>query len=105
MPYKITVKENVRTYTVTTPNWFCEWIVTEGNPTIKRDCYLKDDTLSIVEANDRKIIDSLLPEIINEINLAINEWNIQDDIYSKELLSFKNTPAYIAYAMNIKPLA
>ena len=103
MPYDITIKDNIRIYTVTTLNWFCEWIVSEGNP-VKRQCYLKNGTLDILDTNDALIIHDILPEIMDEINIAISQWNIQGDPNAKQLLMPENMPAYITYALNSKPL-
>ena len=97
MPYSCVQKENVIYYTVTTPNWFCEWIVAKEDP-VKRQCYLKNSILNILESNDLKEINDLLPEIVNEIDIAISEWIKQGDINASSLLSARNIPAYLAYA-------
>jgi hypothetical protein len=97
MPYDITIKDNIRIYTVTTPNWFCEWIFGEGT-NVKRQCYLKNSTLNIFDTTDALIIHEILPEIINEINTAIDEWTKKGDPNALELLTSKNIPAYLTYA-------
>ena len=97
MPYSLTVNDTTRTYTVTTPNWCCEWIVTSLSP-IKRQCYLTDSTLDILDTADAAAIHDLFPEIRNEIDLAIKEWNTSGDTYASSLLNPENIPSYLAYA-------
>ena len=99
MPYEITINDLTRIYTVTTPNWFCEWIVyTNTSAPVKRQCYLKHDTLDISDADDAIVIHGLLPELVKEIDLAFQEWNTAGDPTASSLLTTANIPAYLAYA-------
>jgi len=102
MPYDIVVKDQIRTYTVTTSNWVCEWIVSDNsdNP-VKRQCYLKDQTLDLLDTNNAVFIHSVLPEIVNEVNVAVAEWIKQGDPNASRLLSPNTIPAYLAYALTV----
>lgn len=102
MPYTKTVNENVTHYTVTTPNWYCEWIVdriTIKKP-IKRQCHLNDSILDPLNAEDRIRIHDILPEILNEIDTAVYAWTQAGDVIASTLLYPENIPAYLAYAKN-----
>ena len=104
MPYTKTINDNVVTYTVTTPNWMCEWIVVNSNETkkpIKRQCYLiSHDILDPLDTEDVVQIHELLPELRNEVDVAIREWTQLGDLVAATLLYSENIPAYLAYAKN-----
>ena len=103
MPYTITMCDTILTkYTVTTPNWVCEWIV--GGQFVKRECYIVSDymNLDITCAADRLQLDMLLPEIVHEVNTAINEWTKAGDTYASQLLSPENIPMYLQYRKELK---
>ena len=99
MPYTKTVDENTIQYTVTTPNWYCEWIVDRLNTKkpMKRQCYLKDLILDPLNPNDRIRIDELMPEILKEIYTAIDVWALTGDVIAATLIYPHNIPAYLAY--------
>jgi hypothetical protein len=98
MPYTKTVADTI-TYTVTTPTWFCQWIVnTKGGP-IKRLCHLKDENMFDLEnPEDLHKIHNVLPELLDEVELAIDTWAKEGDSFAPHLLSSENIPAYLEYA-------
>jgi len=100
MPYTKTVTEEVVRYTVTTPTWFCEWIVvnTKGVP-IKRRCHLINESMFDLEnPEDLHKIHNVLPELLDEVELAIDTWTKEGDSFAPQLLASEHIPAYLEYA-------
>ena len=99
MPYTKTVAEGIVSYTVTTPTWFCQWIVnTKGGP-VKRRCHLNDETMFDLEnPEDLHKIHNVLPGLLDEVELAIDSWTKEGDSFAAQLLSSENMPAYLEYA-------
>lgn len=100
MPYSIRVCDKLRYYTVTTPNWFCEWIL--GGEYVDRKCYTTNTELDIVNKDDSITIESLLPEIVEEVTKAMNDWTKAGDVYAPLLLNKQNIPMYLQYALGSK---
>ena len=100
MPYTKTDAEAIVTYTVTTPTWFCQWIVNTINKgPIKRRCHLKDETMFDLEnPEDLHKIHDVLPGLLDEVELAIDSWTKEGDSFAAQLLSSENMPAYLEYA-------
>jgi len=97
MPYSIRECDNRRYYTVTTPNWFCEWIV--GGNYITRKCLTTNTELDILNEVDSIEIGTLLPELLTEVNAAIDDWKKAGDTYAPVLLNKENIPMYVQYAL------
>ena len=100
MPYSIRVSGTLTYYTVTTPNWVCEWII--GGEYVDRKCYTTNTELDIVNKDDSITIEGLLPEIVDEVTKAINDWTKAGDVYAPLLLNEQNIPMYLQYALGSK---
>lgn len=100
MPYTKMVDQAIVTYTVTTPTWFCEWIVnTMNKEPIKRLCHLKNEIIFDLENPENlHTIHDLLPGLLDEVELAIDSWTKEGDSFAAHLLSSENMPAYLEYA-------
>lgn len=86
-------------YTVTHPDWICEWIVyNSGN--IKRSCHLIHD-LDPVDLNHREHIEKIIPGLVNRIKNVIIAWIDEGYIEAKKLLLGENKPAFLNYAERI----
>jgi len=93
----IRCEENIR-YTITHPDWICEWIVTSEN--IKRSCHLTGG-LDPIDVNNKDYIEKLLPGLVNDVTNVINTWVDNGDIEAKKLLRIENKPALLTYAERI----
>lgn len=103
MPYSITVCDTLIKYTVTTPNWFCEWIV--GGKYVGRMCRIVSvPTLDPTHGDDLEYICRIIPEIVDEVDKAVKAWIEADDIYAGILLTPENIPLYLQYAKTLKGL-
>ena len=99
MPYTKTVAEAIVSYTVTTPTWFCQWIVNTKGGAVKRRCHLKDETMFDLEnPEDLHKIHDVLPELLDEVELAIDSWTKEGDSFAAQLVSSETMPAYLEYA-------
>jgi hypothetical protein len=90
--------ELITTYTITHPDWICEWIVTSEN--IKRSCHLTGG-LDPMDVNTKDYIEKLLPGLVNDVTSVINKWIDDGDIEAKKLLRIENKPALLTYAERI----
>lgn len=85
-------------YTITHPDWICEWIVTSEN--IKRSCHLTGG-LDPMDINNKDYIQKLLPGLVTEVTSVINKWVDDGDIGANKLLLIENKPALLTYAERI----
>lgn len=99
MPYTKTVAETLVIYTVTTPTWFCEWIVNTKELPVKRRCHLINESMFDLETpEDLYKIHNVLPELLDEVERAIRIWTEEGDSFAPQLLASENIPAYLEYA-------
>ena len=102
MPYSITRCNSLITYTVTTPNWVCEWIV--GNKHVQRNCHIVSKEymdIDIIDEYDAKQLNVLFPELVSEVTMAIKEWIQAGDPHAATLLTAQNCPMYLQYAISM----
>jgi len=85
-------------YTITHPDWICEWIVSSEN--IKRSCHLTGG-LDPMDVNNKDYIEKLLPGLVNDVTNVINTWVANGYLEANKLLYIENKPALITYAERI----
>ena len=83
------------TYTITHPDWVCEWIVNLEGP-IKRSCYL---TSNLDPVNDMDDVKKIMPGLVNSVNSVISQWIEEGNIDAIQL--FKVKPSLVEYAETI----
>jgi len=86
------------TYTITHPDWICEWIVSSEN--VKRSCHLTGG-LDPIDVNNKGYIEKLLPGLVNEVSNVVNTWVDNGYLEAKKLLYIENKPALLTYAERI----
>ena len=96
MPGEVRRTEKNVTYTITHPEWICEWVVpNDTTMPVERSCILKDDIDPLTD-NERTL--KLIPGLFAELQAVIAEWIAMGDATAKILLQPENKPAFIAYA-------
>jgi hypothetical protein len=83
------------TYTITHPDWICEWIVNLEGP-IKRSCYLTSNLDPLKDVDDVK---KIMPGLVTCINTVITQWIEEGNIDARRLLEVK--PSLVEYAERI----
>ena len=104
MPGEIHRTDKNVTYTITHPDWVCEWIVWfDKTRPVERSCILKDD-IDPFNPSDNDLIVKLIPGMFIEVESVIRGWIQAGDVYAQLLLLAENKPFFISYAESIMGL-
>jgi hypothetical protein len=99
MPGEIKRTDKDVTYTITHPDWICEWIISsDTSMPVWRSCILKGDIDPLID-NERVL--KLAPGLFNELQTVIGEWIKSGEINARILLIPENKPAFITYIESI----
>jgi hypothetical protein len=100
MPGEVHRTDTNVTYTITHPDWVCEWII-PNDPTgpVKRSCILNHGLDPLDPSNNYYVI-KLIPGLFTEVQSVINGWIQGGDVNAMLLLKHENKPAFILYAEN-----
>lgn len=97
MSGKIVKCELNTTYTITHPDWVCEWILPfDKIQPVKRSCILKRGIDPLDQSNSDYII-KLIPGLFTDIQAVIKGWIEAGDTNAAILLLTENKPAFIRY--------
>jgi len=97
MPGEIKRTDKNVTYTITHPDWICEWVVpADRTMPVERSCILHGD---IDPLTDNEAILKLAPGLFSELKTVIGEWIVLGDGNARVLL--ENKPAFITYLETI----
>jgi hypothetical protein len=102
MPGEITRSESSTKYTITNPDWTCEWIL-NGSKYIQRSCYLTNDT-DPLDPGSNDYLMAILPGLFKEVKEVIGKWISEGDENAVLLLLPENKPSFIDYAEKIMGL-
>ena len=95
----VTNKTNV-TYTITHPDWTCEWILpNDTSEPIERSCILNHG-LDPLDPSKTYYVIKLIPGLFEEVQRVIKGWIEAGDANAMLLLLNENKPAFIQYAEN-----
>lgn len=98
MSGKIIRNELNTRYTITHPDWICEWILPiDKMQPIKRSCILNYNIDPLDPSNSDYII-KLIPGLFTDIQRSIKDWIDSGDSNARLLLLTENKPAFIRYA-------
>ena len=88
------------TYTITHPDWICEWILPLNNTEpVKRSCVLNYN-VDPLDPSKAEYIVQLIPGLFTDVQRVIKGWIEAGDINARLLLLNENKPAFITYAEN-----
>ena len=88
---------NIR-YTITHPDWICEWILPfDKTQPVKRSCVLNHNVDPLDPSKSDYII-KLIPGLFTDVQRVIKEWIDAGDSNAMLLLLNENKPAFITYA-------
>jgi hypothetical protein len=96
MPGEITKTDKNVKYTITHPDWTCEWIVCENMP-VKRVCYLKNNVELLDKVNSDELM-KIIPGLIEEVKKTMIKWISDGHLEVRYLLMTENKPALLEYA-------
>jgi hypothetical protein len=102
MPGEITRSGSTTKYTITNPEWTCEWIFSDSTH-IKRSCYLSNDTDPLDPSNNDYLM-IILPGLFKEVQEVIKKWITEGDANASLLLLPENKPSFIDYAEKVMGL-
>ena len=95
MPGVIKRTDKDVTYTITHPDWICEWVVPNNTAMpVERYCILHGDIDTLM---DNEATLKLAPGLFSEVQTIISEWIKSGDINARILLIPENKPAFITY--------
>jgi hypothetical protein len=98
MSGKITKNEFNTSYTITHPDWICEWILPlDKIQPVKRACIIHHDVDPLDPSNHETII-KLIPGLFTDVQRIIKGWIETGDVNARLLLLPENKPAFITYA-------
>ena len=98
MPGLITRSEKSITYTITHPDWVCEWILFFDNKVqIKKSCSL-NGILDPTDWTRGDYVLKLIPGLFEEVGRVIRKWIEDGESNAKLLLLPDNKPEFIFYA-------
>lgn len=98
MSGKLTQNETSTTYTITHPDWICEWILPlDKTQPVKRSCVLNNN-IDPLDPSKAEYIVQLMPRLFTDVQRVIKGWIEAGDINAKLLLLNENKPAFITYA-------
>ena len=87
---------NIR-YTITHPDWVCEWILPfDKTEPVKRSCLLKSNVDPLDPSKSDYII-QLMPGLFTDVQRVIKGWIEAGDMDAKLLLLNENKPSFITY--------
>ena len=85
-------------YTITHPDWVCEWILPfDKLQPIKRSCILNHD-IDPLDSSRSDYIIKLIPGLFIDVQRVIKGWIESGDTNANLLLLAENKPAFITYA-------
>jgi hypothetical protein len=85
-------------YTITHPDWVCEWILPfDKKEPIKRSCVLNHG-IDPLDPSRSDYIVKLIPGLFNDVQRVIKSWIDSGDTNAALLLLNENKPAFITYA-------
>ena len=99
----ITEHENKIHYSITDPNWICEWIVTRSSSIFYRSLSIFKDSNEIDPTDIDNVIymDTIIPRLFDEVQSTVLKWIEDGDVYAHKLLEPNNIPSYLAYIQYI----
>ena len=98
MSGKITRNELTISYTITHPDWVCEWILSlDKSQAVKRSCIIRHGVDPLEPSNTEYIV-KLIPGLFTDLQRVIKGWIETGDTNAKLLLLPENKPSFISYA-------
>jgi hypothetical protein len=98
MSGKIIRNELNTTYTITHPDWICEWILPlDKTQPIKRSCLLNNN-IDPLDPSKSDYITKLIPGLFTDVQRIIKGWIETGDTNARLLLLPENKPSFIQYA-------
>ena len=82
-------------YTITDPNWICEWVVFYNKSIpIRRSCLFTN------LVNTENSI-GIIPGLLDKVHSQVRQWIMQGDVDANLLLLPENKPQFLRYAESI----
>jgi len=86
------------TYTITHPDWVCEWILPfDKTEPVKRSCVLNNNVDPLDPSKSDYII-QLMSGLFTDVKRVIKGWIEAGDTNAQLLLLSENKPSFIIYA-------
>ena len=86
------------TYTITHPDWICEWILPfDKTQPVKRSCVL-NHSVDPLDPSKSDYITKLIPGLFNDVQRVIKGWIDAGEKNAMLLLLSENKPSFIQYA-------
>jgi len=103
MPSNILITEGKKHYSITSPNWICEWIITSNSQNIHRSFSVFNNSIEVdlVDIENSEYITNILPGLFDEIQETVLKWIKDGDVDAHKLLEQENLPSYLRYSQQI----
>ena len=100
MSGKLTRNELNMRYTITHPDWICEWILpVDKTQPIKRS-FVLNNNIDPLDPSKSDYITKLMPGLFTDVQRVIKGWIMAGDTNATLLLLNENKPSFIQYAEN-----
>ncbi len=100
MSGKITKNELTISYTITHPDWVCEWILPfDKTQPVKRSCMLTTG-IDPLDSSKSEYITKLMPGLFTNVQRVIKGWIDAGETNAMLLLLPENKPSFILYVEN-----
>jgi len=88
-------------YTITHPDWVCEWILPfDKSNSIKRS-FILNHNVDPLDSSKSDYIMKLIPGLFTDVQRIVRGWIESGDQNAALLLLTENKPAFITYAENM----
>ena len=103
MPSNILITEDKKHYSITSPNWICEWIIINNSTNIYRSLSIFNNSIEIdfSDIKNTEYVMNLLPGLFDEVQDTVLNWIKEGDIEAHRLLEQENLPSYLRYSQQI----
>jgi len=100
MSGKVLRTERNITYTITHPEWICEWILPFDKTKAIKNSFILTNGKDLSDMRKGDYIMKIIPGIFTDVQSIVRGWIEMGDINASLLLTPENKPPFILYAEN-----